>query len=113
VGNKWGVPVLSYDDSQIVGTDRVAWVAPSTLKKIRRRLGQAQDDAAVFVALKREEEKKGEGEEEEEEKKEGEEEEEVEPPLEAWLCAWDEVPTGCMVLAGDVPPEWSSWAIAK
>jgi peroxin-1 len=112
VGSKWGVPMMEHDDSQIVGTDKVAWVAPSTLARIRRRLGQAQDASPLFVSLRREEEKKEDVDDKEEAAAPQEGEEEEEPPLEAWLTAWEEMPTGCLLLTGEVAPEWASWVNA-
>lgn len=119
VGSKWGVPVLAALAAQVVGTDRVGWVSPSALNKIRRRLGHAQDGEPVYVGLRREKEQPEEDDREkkegapEGEAKEGEQEVEEELPLEAWLVGWDEVPRGCVVLAGEVDPTWSSWAQAK
>lgn len=107
VGSKWGVPILSHDDSQVVGTENVAWVAPSTLARVRRRLGQAVEAEPLFVSFRSEEEPK------EEKPEEEVTEEEDEPPYEAWLAGWDDMPSGCVVLAGDVPAAWSAWATAK
>lgn len=114
VAAEWGAAELSSDDAHTVGADRVAFVAPSTLDKVRARLGQDQDGSPLFVAIrvKRAEEEKEE-EPQETEAKEGEAEAEEEPPLEAWLASWDEMPTGCLALSGELEPEWKHWGSAK
>lgn len=114
VAAQWGVAELSADDAHTVGADKVAFVAPATLNKVRARLGQDQDGAPLLVTLriKRADEEKKEDETPEAEPKEGENQEEEEPPLEAWLAAWDEMPTGCLALSGDLELEWKSWGVA-
>ncbi|BEI91794.1 uncharacterized protein CcaverHIS019_0406140 [Cutaneotrichosporon cavernicola] len=116
VAAQWGPAELSADDVYTVGADKVAFVAPATLNKVRARLGEHQDGAPLLVNLRvkrvEDEEKKDEAP-EAEPPKEGEEQPEEEPPLEAWLAAWDGMPAGCMVLSGELEPEWKNWGVAK
>ncbi len=114
VAAQWGPAELSSDDAHSVGADKVAFVAPATLNKVRARLGEHQDGTPLLVNLrvKRDEEEKEETP-EAEAPKEGEEQPEEEPPLEAWLAAWEEMPTGCLALSGELEPEWKNWGMAK
>lgn len=116
VAAQWGPAELSSDDAHTVGADKVAFVAPTTLNRVRARLGEHQDGAPLLVNLRVKraevEEKKDEAP-EAEPPKEGEEQPEEEPPLEAWLAAWEEMPTGCLALSGELESEWKSWGVAK
>lgn len=115
VASQWGVTELSTDDAYTCGADKVAFVCPATLDKVRARLGQEQDGAPLLVTLrvKRADEEKQEEGAPEPEPKEGENQAEEEPPLEAWLAAWDEMPVGCLTLSGELESEWKCWGVAK
>lgn len=112
VAAQWGAPGISSDDAHAVGGDRVGWVAPATLAKVRKRVGEASSATPLHVSLHLRKEKK---EESKEQPVEGEEktEQEDEPPLEAWLVGWDEMPADAVVFSGELEPQWTSWGIAK
>ncbi|GMK53828.1 hypothetical protein CspeluHIS016_0104140 [Cutaneotrichosporon spelunceum] len=116
VAAQWGAVELSADDAHTVGSDKVAFVAPATLNKVRARLSEHQDGTPLLVNLRvkrAEDEEKKDEEQQAEPPKEGEEQSDEEPPLEAWLAACEEMPAGCMVLSGELEPEWKTWGVAK
>lgn len=111
VAASWGEAVLSSDDYQVVGGERVALTAPETLAKVRSRLGESSESGPLFVAtrLVRQKDENEEAEQKEPEAEGAKEEEQEEPPLEAWLVGWDEAPAGTVVLTGEVDKEWEDW----
>lgn len=113
VATKWGTPDLSSDDARLVGGDRVAWVAPTTLEKIRGRLGEGQEGSPLQVSLRLKKENKKEETPEAGDSAAEKPEDEEEPPLEAWLVGWEEMPLGTMVLSGELESDWSTWGQAK